>query len=187
MSTPSPATLYYWPSGARPGGKGVGHVALKLADGTYVSHVPERVPDAGHLESWTRTDVPTMPGQKLKIVRWASIRDRTLEADLQMFGQTPQTLALPATFIQLYMAAWARGRMLATPPGGEPLHGPLPYYQLADSVKGAGDRSQCATTVAKMLSAGLPLTHQEVGAEILSKFDPDSLWDTMMAVVRKLA
>ena len=56
-----------------------------------------------------------------------------------------------------------------------------------DSVKGAEDRSQCATTVAKMLSRGLPLTHQEVGAEILSKFDPDSLWDTLQALLPRLA
>lgn len=189
MSTLQPqgrATLYYWPSGRR-GGRDVGHVALLLADGTYVSHVPEMFKDSGHLSTWKRTDVPTMEGSIVKITRWPSVRNRTLEADRRSYGDSPQTLQLPADFIHLYMAQQASGRLLAQAPGAEPLHGPLPYYQLADSVKGAGDRSQCTTTVASVLAAGVPLTHQDVGAEILAQYQPDALWDTVKALVSRFA
>lgn len=185
MNFNSSAILYYWPSGHR-GGKSVGHVAVMLGNGAYLSHVPERTVGGANYQSWTRDDIPTMPGQRVKVQRRPSMRDRTLDADLVTYGPSPQQMTLPPLFVQLPMAAFAAGRMLVSAPGAEPLHGPLPYYQLADSVKDVGDRSQCATTIAKMLSHGLPLTHQEVGAEILSTYDPDALWDLMQTLVKKL-
>jgi hypothetical protein len=178
------ATLFYWASGAR-GGKGVGHLALKLGDGTYISHVPDKSAGSSHLLSWKRNDVPGMIGVNQTIYRWPTWRNRTFEADEALFGKNLQSLTLPSNFIDLYMSQYAAGRMLASSPESPPLHGPLPYYQLADSVKGAGDRSQCATTTAAVIAAGVPLTHQEVGAEILAKYDPDSLWDTVLALARK--
>jgi hypothetical protein len=186
---PHSATVFYWPSG-RAGGKGVGHVAVRLANGIYVSHYPAPV-EPGEREQrqrvGTRTDVPGFAGTTLAIYRDASHRFRTHEDDLRVFGPTPQSLVLPPQFDEIAMAGFANGRMLASAPGEPLLHGPLPYYQLADSSTGAGDRSQCATTAARMIAAGVPLTHQHLARAILEKFDPDSLWRVLRAAAAELA
>jgi len=81
------------------------------------------------------------------------------------------------------MESWAKGFLLASPPNKPPLHGPLPYYQLADSKEGAGDASQCAKTTAKCLASGLTLEKQDKIKEIGSHFKPDDLW----ACIKKMA
>jgi len=178
-------TVFYWPSG-KAGGKGVGHLSVLLRDGTYVSHVPDR--SAQPLVLSTRKDIPTLEGVSVKVERWPSIRNRTFADDEALFGKNLQSLSLPSTFIELFMSQFASGRMLATRPGGQPLHGPLPYYQLADSVKGGEeDRSQCTTTSAKMIAAGVPLEHQDIAKRILGEYQPDSLWNTLLDICKRLA
>lgn len=178
-------TVFYWPSG-KAGGKGVGHIAVLLGDGTYVSHVPDKSARPQVLS--TRTDIPTLEGMSVRVERWPSIRNRTFSDDEALFGRNLQSLTLPATFLDLLMGQFANGRMLASRPGSPPLHGPLPYYQLADSVKGGEpDRSQCATTSAKMLAVGIPLQHQDVAKQILGEFQPDSLWKTLCEICRKFS
>jgi len=186
MSSPSKsaATVFYWPS-ERAGGRGVGHVSVMLSDGTYVSHVPEK---GGYKENRnTRTDIPGLEGRSIIVQRCSSTRNRQFSDDQALFGNSPQSLVLPSVFVELFMSQFAAGRMLATSPGSPPLHGPLPYYQLADTVKdGDPDRSQCTTTSARMIAAGLPLKYQDIAKRLLAEFQPDSFWKTLNQVCSSL-
>ncbi len=189
MSESTPLTktrtrVYYWPSGARAdlGGRGVGHIAVLFGDGTYVSHMPVKgvTPDEKDLLVVGRRD--RIPGSTLRNVvihRMPSVRFRTLADDEQHFGMKYLTLDLPARFRPFEMKQEAQRLLLVSAPGEPVLHGPLPYYQIADREEGAGDRSQCATTTAKVVASGLNLDAQDQIKQIKAEYMPDSLWDTL--------
>jgi len=176
--------VYYWPSGARAdiGGKGVGHIAVLFGDGTYISHVPykDMTPEEkDRLVVGRRDRIPGSTMRNVVIHRLPSVRFRKLADDEQFFGNKYLTLDLPARFLQFGMKQQARGLLLVTAPDEPVLSGPLPYYQLADREEGAGDRSQCATTTAKVVASGLSLSVQDQIKQIEAEFMPDSLWDTL--------
>ena len=167
MANPSQSiTVFYWT-------KDVGHIAILLGNGTYISHVPDST--GAKIRVGTRTDVPNFPGTMI-VNRRESVRFPTLAADKIMFGGEGESLVLPAKFIAFNIEQAAKGWLLSSAPGEPPLHGPLPYYQLADSQKGAGDRQQCASTTARILAAGLTLEHQDIMKKILGHFAPGPLF-----------
>lgn len=159
-------TVFYW-------AKDVGHIAVLLGNGTYVSHVPDS--KGSKTRMGTRTDVPNFSGT-LIVNRCQTLRFRTLAEDKVMFGGEGESLKLPAKFIAFNIEQAARGWLLASAPDEPPLHGPLPYYQLADWQKGAGDRQQCASTTARILAAGLTLESQDIIKKILAHFAPGPLF-----------
>lgn len=178
------ATLHYWPS-ARRKGRNDGHIAVELPGGYYLSHVPDMTGEGQRMGQ--RDDLPGREGVKLTIFRRPSVRYRSLESDLAHFGRDiHQTLVLPAELQLAEMTEAAKGWLLVSAPHEPPLHGPLPYYQLADSVKGAGDRSQCTTTAAACLARGFTLKHQELAKRVAAQYEPDKLWDVMNEVLAAL-
>ncbi|MFG6460548.1 hypothetical protein ACG04Q_03125 [Roseateles sp. DXS20W] len=170
------ATVFYWASGSA-GGKGLGHMAVKLANGAYVSHFPDKTSTAITLSR--RNDIPGLKGVNVVVQRFGSDRHRTLEADLEHFGSCTGTMELPAFFINILMQEFAKGRMLATGDAEGIVEGPMPYYQLADSTVGKKDRSQCTTTTAMLLSTGVPGTHKRYLRAIQNQFQPDALWKAL--------
>jgi hypothetical protein len=176
-------TIYYWPSSQSklPGGKGVGHISVLFRDGTYLSHVPDLTGNA------TRMGVrKSIPGSSLKdviIYRRPSVRFRTLANDESLFGKDQYSLLLPEVFIEEKMKEAAKNELLVTAPNEPPLQGPLPYYQLADSEEGRGDRSQCTTTTARVVAKGLPMSMQHQIKTILEQYMPDSLWEALNQLV----
>ena len=178
------ATVHYWPS-ARRGGRTDGHIAVELPGGRYLSHMPDMTGEGERVG--VRHDVPGRIGVPLIIRRWPSVRHRSLANDLEYFGRDKhQTLVLPAEMMVAEMTEAAKGLLLVSAPDEAPLHGPLPYYQLADSVKGAGDRSQCATTTAACIARGFTLKHQELSKLVSAQYEPDRLWDVLNEVCAQL-
>ena len=172
-------TVFYWPSATSglPSGRDVGHISIRFGDGAYLSHVPDKM--AKGLPMGVRRDVPGFRGTDLLIQRFPSVRYRTLADDESKFGKHHLSLVLPDTYDEQKMEEAARYRWLVTAPHEPPLHGPLPYYQLADSEKGKGDRSQCSTTTAQVIAAGVSLTAQHQARTLLEQFTPDSLWKAL--------
>lgn len=182
---PAHGRVHYWPS-ARQGGRTDGHIAVELPGGYYLSHMPEMTGEGERVG--VRTDVPGRKDVPLIIKRWPSVRHRSLAHDLEYFGRDKhQTLDLPAAMRAAEMIDAAKGLLLVSAPGEPPLHGPLPYYQLADSVKGAGDRAQCATTAAACLARGFTLKHQELAKLVGSQYEPDKLWQVLQQACAELA
>lgn len=179
------ATVHYWPS-ARRGGRTDGHIAVELPGGYYLSHMPDMTGEGQRVG--VRTDVPGRIGVPLTIKRWPSVRHRRLADDLAYFGTDKhQKLELPAVVMAAEMIKAAKGWLLVSAPDEPPLHGPLPYYQLADSVKGAGDRSQCATTTAACIARGFSLEHQELAKRVSAQYEPDKLWDVLQEIEAQFA
>ncbi len=122
-----------------------------------------------------RDDIPNMGPQV--IYRRDALRFPTLADDKVKYGGEPQSHVLPAKFSFFNIEQAAKSWLLSSAPGEPPLHGPLPYYQMADSVKGAGDRQQCASSTARILAAGLTLEHQDIMKKILGHYHPKALFD----------
>ena len=178
-----PVTVFYWPSATSglPSGRDVGHISVRFSDGAYLSHVPDK--KAQGQPMGVRSDVPGFRGTQLVIQRFPSVRYRTLADDESKFGKHHLSLVLPETYDEAKMKEVSRHRWLTTAAHEPPLHGPLPYYQIADSEKGRGDRSQCSTTTAQVIAAGVSLTTQHHGRTILEQFTPDSLWKALNDLV----
>jgi len=177
------ATVHYWPSAQR-GGVGVGHIAVRFSNGLYISHVPDLGTGevVGHRES--------LPGSSRKnwvIKRHGSLRGRTLKLDEDKFGRTWEAITLPEKFLTFPMQQRGKAFLLANAEGEDPLHGPLPHYQIGDSKEGAGDRQQCATTTAMVVASGLTLDMQDHYKQIIAEYMPDALWDTLKGLVARLA
>lgn len=173
--------VFYWPSAQR-GGKGFGHLSVLFDNDLYASHLPDM---AGNKELMgVRDHIPGSSMTNIKIFRHPSVRFRTLAEDEQKFGKEYQTLILPKEFLAFQMKEAAKRYLLASAPDEPPLHGPLDYYQLADSAPGRGDRSQCTTTTAAIVASGVPMSEQEFYKAIVSQFQPDSLWDELCRRVK---
>lgn len=183
QSTKRLVTIFYWPSAKSklPSGKGVGHISALFSDQTYLSHVPDKTGNS--IKVGTRESIPGSTAANVAIYRSPSVRHRQFDDDEKLFGKNLYSLTLPESFLETKMKEAAQKFFLVTPPSAPKIQGPLPYYQVADSEVGKGDRSQCATTTAMVLAEGLKPENQDKIIKIRGMYMPDELWELLNQLV----